>query len=437
MAGWPKLGLFRDEEQLPVRIRRERVALRDAVAEHAARGVPDAGAVVPGPALQAVRQDRVDLLRPVGVLPRAVAVDRRLERGPPVAQQVVRHPDPRLHVVPADHRLAADRAAVGLPDGRLPRLVRIPVVHAVVAQAGVQGQPVERPLLLHVDPEGEAAVLRDVGQPVVGQDGVPQERDDVHPVRGAVVIRAIVGDVRAVHAHLQVVAAGHVGHRAAEGARRAVREVRPALRPAGEVAVDRQVGQVGDARQVGNGLPVVTHVLVVAVHRPARLEQQAVGLRPHPAELDGVDSRGRVSGPVRRHEQRAEHGPLQAVRLQEVGVAVVGLQLVLARRLPRQVQRLVVGVGHVERRPALVRHVRERRRVPAVEGVGGEEVGPLRGVADEEPQAVLGDRTTERRVDQPDLVDLLSPQHAAAHEVLVDVVRLQGRVAERPEHAPR
>ena len=165
-----------------------------------------------------------------GVRPH-VLVHRELQRRPRVAEQVVRGAEPRSDIVPVRRRRdfrgcpLADEAATGQDAAGTERVDQR--FEVVVADAGVDGQPVERPGVLHVDaavgPYRRVPARRVVegvdSVPVLARHhrvGVARLREPVvrahvevaQPVAGVAVVAE-----RPLHAHLEVVRAGDVRQR--------------------------------------------------------------------------------------------------------------------------------------------------------------------------------------------------------------------------------
>ena len=169
--------------------------------------------------------------------------------------------------------------------------------------------------------------------------------------------------------------------------------------------------------------------------RHAGLEQQPVGLRPRPRQLVDVGPGFRRECRVRLEKERPQRASLQPVRIAGSAVRPVGLELVFLRKLEGEVQRLLVGVGFVVRRPAQVPLEEEGGRIHGEEHAGRLQAGLLRGLRHEEPDAVADDRPAERRGERPGLVQRRAAQQALVHQILIQVVRQQVREAERGEEA--
>ena len=266
-----------------------------------------------------------------------VAVEAGLERRLRVAEQVVDHAEARREVLPGRHRDLVEVALADEPaDARL--LLGHLVRQVLPAQAGVDGQPVQRPRVLDEDADVGVELLLVAQRGVVDRD---RHRVGERRRRGAGVdlLQVAVGlagvDVGApvvLDAALDVVRAGDVGQRAHH-----VEAVGIAAAPVGQA--------VGQGREVlvaaaGAGVPLgrerrLVHAVLVGddvflvVERVAGLGQQLV------APGAGVLGRRRVvarRGPDLRRGVRVVAG-VHAVAAVLVDLVVVDRELVLRAQI--------------------------------------------------------------------------------------------------------
>ena len=155
-------------------------------------------------------------------------------------------------------------------------------------------------------------------------------------------------------------------------------------------------------------------------------------MRPDPGELVRVVPRLAVAARLRGDVERIKLRAGECRVLIDVAVGPVRLDLVARGRLPRQAQRSLAIVRHLQRRVLQVGYVGEGRGIGVVEQAAGEEAGPAVGVGHEEPQVVAHDRAAERRGDLPRLIGLegspLATGDPAIDQILVDVVGQPARV---------
>ncbi len=348
-----------------------------------------------------------------------VAADRHLQRGPAVAEQIVRGAEARVEVLPRRHAGHRAEVARGHPPGRGRRdVVRIDVaVEVVEPRAVVEREPTDRPLILEVEAHvGPGAIDRAVRRRVL--------RDRR---------RHAVAE-RIVHVALHV--GDDVGHGLldlrAELVRVRTGDVRD--REALRTAIGRALGRVGR----GGVVPEVVRQLEdrdvrrldagIEERRPVRDGQRAAGLeeqlrRDRRAPVGLIES-GRTemerNACFGRAAERAD-GPAEAV-IRDVGEEV---ELVLLRRLPRDAHRFRFVPLRAVRRVREIGRV-DRRALRLVPEIAGHQVlvAPL-AERREEPELVLPDRPAKRHAGVVDLQDLADRREAARAQVVVQVRRLE------------
>ena len=286
------------------------------------------------------------------------------------------------------------------------RVVGVVALEVVPPQAGVDRQPVQRPLVLHVD----AGIRQLVGL------GRPRHEyrhyrnaeygAGIRPV-GPAAVRLVLPLERGPETELQVVAAGDVRHRRAHGLVERREPHGVAFEQPTHVARHRQwnrtdqlqqAGQIGpraEVRAVALGVECVVERVQDAVRgqpRVACLEQDPVRLRPDPCRLVGVERGRALAARFRGDVERIELRPGERRGLLDVAVGVVDLDLVARGRLPREAPRVLVVVRNFLRRVVGIRHIGKCAGVLAVEQARREEGGPAIGVARVEPQVVAHDR---------------------------------------------
>ena len=444
-----------DRAALPVGAEVPQVAIRHVVAV----------GVVPGPVREEDRRvDRVVRRRHVRARLPDIAPHRELDRGPPVPEQVVGGPEaraevpPRRHVAPGrevhgrEPRVAERHARPGPRVGRpRERLRRHVAVHGVEARAEVQRQPVDRPLILRVDPDLVDAVLLErrrgmlpdpqrhaVAEPVLGVRGPEEE----------VVPRQVLVE----EPRLEVVRSGDVRERPAS---------RVPIRVVGVAAIHR-TRAVADARsQIRDPHHVrrdARHEELVPLrdgHRRAGLQQQAARLRRRPRALQQSVGVEPVAGAELLHAGRVGRAAVARPLL------VVGeVDLVPLRRLPGDPAQIrvvplepaavaVVRPVHPRGEPhdlALGSGRREKRAQARRRRPGGGVLVPEDAVVPpreapappghEVPHAVPQDRAAQAQRLVPHLERLVRSGQAARLEVCGQVLALHAVVGEEAGRDP-
>ena len=321
----------------------------------------------------------------------------------------------------------------------------------VEAQAEVQRHAAHGPPILRVDAERRLQMLGVDERPRVLGDrrrDAAQERPRLRLVR---VVAVVARAPHVGHADAERMAARHVVRGETHVVlmvRRRGEHVRGAVEDA-----ERRLG----LRDDGVGAEAVDVVRLGAedprlvVEGEAALEQQPVGRRVRPARLQ------QVLGLVREvHARfgRVRRAALVAVDEPLVEVAEEG-DLVLLRRLPREVERLaarprvaadrllrqVLRVGHERRRmervavqtPCGARAVLRRARPQVGEHARNVALRPVVAEAAEEPELVLHDRPADDGVEVPQLLHAVHRLQVARDQILREVVALEARVREVAE----
>ena len=352
-----------------------------------------------------------------------ILAEGHLDRRLPVARQIVGRADPRGDVLEAGSgcRRKRDRDRNELLRADL--LFRIRARRVVEPDAALQRQPAERRLVLRIDRRRRRVV--DDEKRVAGHRQLVR-----HAVAEPVLQPLVVGEAespgvveRPPVADLHAVGAGDVGRRCPPAVGPAPRP-RPVLRPVGQIRDD--AGLLHHADQIAV-VAVALEAAVANQHRAeSGFEQQAVGHRRRPGDLlralRAADRLGRRLG---------RGGRVAAADTRHAQVLFVPeqIELVPRRRLNRQTQADVLP------RPVVARLAREVALVGPFGRVAGIQVVvhpldqlaiALGAAADVVPQPVLADRTAERGIDVPDLLQLIRPEQAGGLQRLGVVAGLPG-----------
>src|SRR5262245_6021232 len=161
------------------------------------------------------------------------------------------------------------------------------------------------------------------------------------------------------------------------------------------------------------------------VVRHTGLEQEPGGVWSNPGCLVRVGSSHNIKGRFGCKKGRAQRVPLASMRLISRAIAPEDLYLVPRGYLPGEIGRLLPYQVLVNHWPVEVGDVDESARVPTLERVGVEQVRALTGVTHEKPKSVTNYRPAERRIEQPESFQIISPAKPSIAQILVGVIGLQ------------
>ena len=346
-----------------------------------------------------------------------VAGDARLHRRPAGAEEVVRDADSGADVLPVV-RFETCEMCGWIPQAGGQILIEHPLPVPVVADAGVDRRPLDRPVILRVQADVALQGFALVAARAQG-DRLRARRRPARRVQRADRHRQVAGELfdRSARtfteraAELEGVRAGDVGRRTHVGAENG-EMIRRRVPGVEDLAVGLLGKRVHLRRGDGSGIPdlvietghrgLIQLGVLLVVHREADVEQQLVRLRARPlAHGDEAGRRHLNAGRFRRHE-RADAPVIPVLVL----IIVIVGDLVLVADLPRHAPRAAHDMSVVDAGPRRVRDVPERRRTERVEeAVSGRLVDAPVTEGALPPDFVLDDRSTDRGIEVPDFVD--------------------------------
>ncbi len=370
---------------------------------------------------------------------RHVLPDADLHGGLGVAEEVVGGAHARGDIRPAWHAgdlVVVTRGNEGAGIEMLGRDVRVLVIEP---EAAAQRKPLQRPLILHVGAHEGLHVLVEQQRIGIQRHAV---RDAVQQLilDGRALLAELLGPAANLHPDLEGVRAGHVRHRGA----RVLNEVVLPAQSAGARGVRRRAEEpdVAVLLERGDGEEVGLRLRPRPVAEPLgcrpRLDEQPVRRRERPGDGRNLRVIGPDGGSLRG--QRRRHAPVAVAPVLPV---IRDLELVPLGDLPRSAAgglplvevvdrgsgpvRCVqerVAAAQIADEPAVLHQERRARRL-RVEAVDHRPLAAPRTLGGEKPQLVPHDRSAERAVHIPDLLDdrQIGLVHAPGDEIVAETRR--------------